>query len=180
MKASSRLALTCVAASFALQAAARAQPAALPPDIAWVLQQKPPFTDADVAALLSGQVIVHATASTERLEAGAIAAVRVRTAKDRAVDYFRQLISFEDGEVTLGFGTFGRPPRDADTARLTLDRDDVGDLRACRPGRCAVRIGAAGAMVLKRHLSDLDPRATVLRGTARPLVSRSNVVQIDP
>ena len=159
VKPSIRIALTCVAAAFALQAAARAQPAALPPDIAWVLQQKPPFTDADVAALLSGQVIVHANASSERLEAGAIAAVRIRTAKDRAVDYFRQLISFEDGEVTLGFGTFGRPPREADAARLTLDRDDLGDLRACRPGRCAVRIGAAGAAAIGSAIDFRAPDA---------------------
>jgi len=159
MKSCGRVAFTCVAAAFAMQAGTRAQPSTLPPDIAWVLQQKPPFTDADATALLSGQVIVHANASAERLEAGAIAAVRIRTPKDRAVDYFRQLISYEDGEVTLGFGTFGRPPRDADAARLTLDRDDVGDLRGCRPGRCAVRIGAAGAAAIASAIDFRAPDA---------------------
>jgi len=110
-------------------------------DVTTLLQSRAGFSPDDIATLTSGGVAVHSEASTEDLEAVVVAAVQVRTTIDRAVSYFRQLVSFEDGEVTLRFGLFGKPPRPDDLARAALDEDTLDDLKACRPGDCGVRIG---------------------------------------
>ena len=128
--------LAIVTASFG--AAAQTAP---PTEIASMLRTRAHFSPEDIAMLGSGGVSVHTEASTEDLEAVVVAAVQVRAAIDRAVSYFRQLVSFEDGEVTLRFGLFGKPPRPDDLARAALDEDTLDDLKSCRPGDCGVRIG---------------------------------------
>ncbi len=124
-----------------------AQAPALPPDIDWAMQNGG-FSAADVASLLGGEVVTHTQTDAEHLEAVVMSAVRIRTTKEQAVSYFHQLVSYEDGSVTLRYGTFANPPKEADVARLTLDSDDIADLRNCRPKDCGVRIGAAGASAL--------------------------------
>ncbi len=148
MPALHRLAL---ATAFALVCATSqpvpAQTPALPPDIDWAMQNGG-FSATEAASLLGGQVVTHTQTDTEHLEAVVMSAVRIRTTKEQAVSYFHQLLSYEDGSVTLRYGTFANPPKETDVARLTLDSDDVGDLRNCRPKDCGVRIGAAGASAL--------------------------------
>jgi hypothetical protein len=130
--------LTCAAAIWAL-----AQPAPLPADLNWLLQQGALFTPEQVAELNAGKVIARTDVSRDDREAAATAIVRIAAPMERVVAYFHQLLSYEDGEVTLAFGTFSRPPAAADLARLKLDADDVNDLQSCRPGRCNVRMGGA-------------------------------------
>jgi len=130
--------VTLAVATTSFGAAAQTAP---PSEIASLLQTRAHFSPEDIATLTSGGVAVHSEASTEDLEAVVVAAVQVRTPIDRAVSYFRQLVSFEDGEVTLRFGLFGKPPRPDDLARAALDEDTLDDLKSCRPGDCGVRIG---------------------------------------
>jgi hypothetical protein len=108
------------------------------------------FTDAEVARFDAGEVIARLAPGATDTEVTALAAVRIRTTKDQAASYFNQYLSFEDGKVTLQFGTFSRPPAAADVAKLTLDRDDVEALRTCKPGDCDIRIGAAMIGELQR------------------------------
>jgi hypothetical protein len=108
------------------------------------------FTDADVARFDLGEVIARLAPGGSEGEVTALAAVRIRTTKDQAASYFNQYLSFEDGKVTLQFGTFSRPPVAADVGKLTLDRDDVEALRRCKPGDCDIRIGAAMIGELQR------------------------------
>jgi hypothetical protein len=122
--------------------------AALPQDVAWILRDRAQFPAEQLAAVARGEVIARTEVSPSDLEAWAVAAVRISTPKPRAVDYFHQLLSYEDGEVTLQFGTVSNPPRAADFSRLTLDPDDIDDLRSCRPGRCDVRLGPTTARTI--------------------------------
>ena len=116
----------------------------LPPDLNWILGQVAQFAPDQLAAFQTGSVISQTEASPQDLEAAAVAAVRIATPKARAADYYRSLITYVDGSVTLQFGTFSNPPKAADVAALTLESDDISDLKACQPGRCDVRIGGAG------------------------------------
>ncbi|HJZ76221.1 MAG TPA: hypothetical protein VKE51_31010 [Vicinamibacterales bacterium] len=132
-----------IAAAMYVSAVGRAQTA--PPSEVSTLLQIAHFSPEDIATVTSGGVAVRSEASTEDLEAVVVAAVQVRAALDRTLSYFRQLVSFEDGEVTLRFGLFGKPPRPDDLARAALDDDTVDDLKSCRPGDCGVRIGTKNA-----------------------------------
>jgi hypothetical protein len=127
-------------------AAQRAAP--LPVEVTWILSEAAQFPADRIAALRRGEVIARTETSSSDFEAWAVAAVRIATPKPRAVDYFHQLLSYEDGQVTLQFGTVSNPPRAADFNRLTIEPDDFNALRACQPGRCDVRVGAATARTI--------------------------------
>jgi hypothetical protein len=118
---------------------------ALPADITWILTDAAQFPDDRVQALQRGEVISRAWTSEGDLEAAVIAAVRIAASKELTASYFKQIVDFEDGQVTLQHARFSEPPRAGDVARLKLDADERSDLRACRPGDCDVRIGTAGA-----------------------------------
>src|SRR5262249_8639207 len=96
-----------------------------PPNEVSALLQTAHFSPEDIARVASGDVVVRTEASTEDLEAVVVAAVQVRAPQDRTLSYFRQLVSFEDGEVTLRFGLFGKPPRPDDLARAVVDDDTL-------------------------------------------------------
>jgi hypothetical protein len=102
------------------------------------------FTAAEVAQFEAGEVIARVAPGDNDREVAVLGAVRIRVPKEDTLSYFNQFMSFEDGEVTLQFGRFSQPPVVADVSRLTLEADDVNALRACRPGNCDLRIGAAG------------------------------------
>jgi hypothetical protein len=120
-----------------------AQPGPLPVDLNWLVQQDGGFPPDEIAALNAGKVISRADVSRDDREAAAVAIVRIAAPKERVIDYFRQLVTYVDGEVTLQFGTFSRPPRSADLASLKLDSDDIDALRSCKPGDCDMRLGGA-------------------------------------
>jgi hypothetical protein len=133
-----RILVVCAVAMWAA-----AQPGSLPADLNWLVQQNGGFPPDEIAALNAGKVISRADVSRDDREAAAVAIVRIASPKERVIDYFRQLVTYVDGEVTLQFGTFSRPPRSADLTSLTLDSDDIDALRSCKPGDCDMRLGGA-------------------------------------
>jgi hypothetical protein len=131
---------------------AAAQSGDVPAEIASLLTGVGGFGSADLASLQSGRVITRTEEAPELLEGSVVTAVKIATTKERALDYFRLLVSYVDGQVTLAYGTFSRPPVEADLARLDLDTTDLSDLRACRPGACEITIGAATPADMSRAL----------------------------
>jgi hypothetical protein len=117
------------------------------------------FTAAEVAQFESGQVIARVAPGNDEREVAVVGAVRIRTPKENTLSYFNQFLSFEDGEVTLQFGRFSRPPAVADVSRLTLEPDDVEALKTCKPGDCDVRIGAAGMTEFRQSVNWSAPDA---------------------
>ena len=126
-----------------VQAPSAGQETSVPTDIAHALTRAAPFTPTELAALQSGQVITRTEASPENLEASVVTAVKIGSTKDRVADYFHLLVSYVDGQVTVGRGVFARPPREADVAGLSLEAGDVTDLAACRPDVCDIRMAGA-------------------------------------
>jgi hypothetical protein len=154
-----RLVIVFTAITAAAAAGSGAQAPSAPSDVVTLLQAKARFSPEDMAALAAGRVAVRTDTSTENLEAVVVAAVQVSAALDRTLEYFRQLVTFEDGEVTLRFGLFATPPRPDDLARLIVDAETLGDLRSCRPGRCDVRVGTKGAAEIARAIDWRAPDA---------------------
>jgi hypothetical protein len=141
---SARLLISCLFFSLLLGRVDGRQ-AGLPPDISWILKDAAQFPDDRLQAVQRGEVISRTSSSEGDSEAAVVAAVRIKAAKELTASYFRQILDFEDGEVTVRHVNFSQPPRLSDLARLSLDDDDRRDLRECRPANCSVRIGAAGA-----------------------------------
>jgi len=144
----------------------RAAPLAvsLPADVDAYLKTAGKFTAADLSALEAGSVIASAEQGATDTEMVVVAAVKIRSAKDRTAKYYGDFVSYVDGQVTLGFGRFSRPPALADVSGVTLDPDDVAALRTCQPGDCDLRIGGAGIEKIRSSVNwsapDAPARAT--------------------
>jgi len=133
--------------------------AGLPPDISWILKDAAQFSDDRLQAIQRGEVISRTSASASEGEAAVVAAVKINATKELTASYFRQIVDFEDGEVTLRHVNFSQPPRLSDLTRLSLDDDERRDLRECRPGNCSVRIGAEGAREIGKAVNWSGPDA---------------------
>ena len=158
------------------QAPSASQETGVPTAISRALTRAAPFTASELASLQSGQVITRTEASPENLEASVVTAVKIATTGDRAAEYFRLLVSYVDGQVTVGRGVFSRPPRDADVEKLSLDAGDVSDLAACRPDLCDIRIAGTTAadiaQAVQSKTADTPEHATAwFRGVLVPYVA---------
>ena len=106
------------------------------------------FTPSEIASLDKGEI--PARAALEGSEVLVVAAAKIRVPRDRVLAYYGQMISYVDGTVTLGFGRFSAPPAAGDVKDLAFDRDDIADLRSCRPGNCDIRLGGAAIETLQK------------------------------
>jgi hypothetical protein len=123
------------------------------------------FTADDLARLEGGGVIARADPTDVSNEVLVSAAVKIRAPRERVINYYGQMISFVDGAVTLAFGRFSNPPVAADVKDLTLDRNDLAELKACRPGKCDMRIGGTALASLQSidwNAADSGDKATTL------------------
>jgi hypothetical protein len=116
------------------------------------------FTPQDLASFDAGEAVARAEAVGAD-EIVAIAAIIVRAPRDRVLDYYGQMISYVDGSVTLAFGRFSSPPALADVKDLAFDRDEVADLKSCKPGNCDIRLGGAGIDALQKSVDWNAPDA---------------------
>ena len=111
----------------------------------------------EVSALETGAVVARAVLKTD--EVVTVAAVKIRAPRDRVLDYYGQMIRDVDGAVTLAFGKFSTPPTANDVKDLAFDRQDIEDLRSCKPGKCDVRLSGAGIDALHRAVDWAAPDA---------------------
>ena len=68
--------------------------------------------------------------------------VRTTAAPDGLVAWTRAIEQLYQGRYVPALGRFSDPPQLADLAALTLDEEDLNDLRACRAGDCGVKLSA--------------------------------------
>jgi hypothetical protein len=71
------------------------------------------------------------------------AASRVNATPEQLIARMRDIEGLKRSRFAPVVRRFSDPPALGDLAELTLDDGDVTDLRACRPGDCGVKLGAA-------------------------------------
>jgi hypothetical protein len=106
----------------------------------------------EIARLEAGEVIAAAKDGQSSSEMSVVAAVKIRTPRAQVASYYGQMIAYVDGEVTLAFGRFGSPPAMENVTGLAFDRDEIDQLKSCRPGRCDIRLGGAGLEALRSSI----------------------------
>jgi len=135
-----RLFVACLAATVAAGVAASTQ-SPVPEEVRRLLSREFTFTDAQIAAARSGQPVVASMASSVAREVAVVGAVRIAAPASRMVAMVRDIERLERGKGFLATHKFSSPPSLADVATLRLPDGDIEDLRSCRPGRCAVKLG---------------------------------------
>lgn len=79
----------------------------------------------------------------EHIDIAIAAAVRSNVDAGRFVARFREVEQLLKGSFVDANGRFSPQARLEDLEALTLDDDDLDDLRGCRPGRCGVKLSSA-------------------------------------
>jgi hypothetical protein len=114
---------------------------ATPPEIEQFLLHVAKFSQADISALENGTVIAKVESGGADTEVVTVAAVKVSAATEQVARYYGQMITYVDGAITKAFGKFSTPPAPTDVKDLSLDQDDIDQLKACKRGNCDIRIG---------------------------------------
>lgn len=112
-----------------------------------------PLTETELAAIRSGTVLVHLPAVDIGNEVAGFGAVRVDVGTDYFLERFRDIETFKQSSLTQRIGTFSDPPAIADLKELTLDAEDLEDLRKGRVGNCGVKLDGDS---IRRFRSEID------------------------
>jgi hypothetical protein len=105
------------------------------------------------ARLDTGATLVKVVPSGDR-EVAVLSATRVTFGGDRLVAWIRRIEDLKRGPYADAIGRFSDPPIAADVAALTLDDQDLDDIRRCRPGACGVKLSGAEIERLRRTAAD--------------------------
>lgn len=115
-----------------LLASATALPAALAGQIS--------LTAADRAAVDRDRVVAKVLDTTDRREVMTVAILRVRSTAERFLACMREPRCLKDSEDLVGTGRLDLHSSLGGLEALPLDRKELDQLRACRPGDCDLRL----------------------------------------
>ena len=82
------------------------------------------------------------SSDTDRREVAVVGAIRIKAARERLVDRYRDVSNLRGSDIVLELGTFSDPPRVEDLRGLTAENYDLETIRDCKPGDCGVRVSA--------------------------------------
>jgi hypothetical protein len=128
-------------------------------------------SSSDRRQLDKGLPVVRILPGQDR-EVGLFAAVATDADGDRLVAWMRQIEALKKSDFVRQIGRFSKPPKLEDLAGLSLDDDDLADIRRCRPTDCTLKLGRAEIEELRRVAESGGDSKAALQGTFRRLVLR--------
>lgn len=111
------------------------------------------ITGDDQRRLDGGQAIAHVLPA-QKLEVAVLAAVPVDIDGDRLVAWMRRIEALKKSKYVLAIQRFSDPPRLDDLADLTLEDDELSEVRDCQPGHCGLKLSAEEMTELQRAAAD--------------------------
>jgi len=111
-----------------------------------------PLNPEERGRLDRGETLVKVVPARDR-EVVVFSATRVTFGGDRLVAWIRRIADLKRGRYTDAIGRFSEPPRPADLAALTLEEQDLEDIRRCRPGACGVKLSDAEIETLRQRVA---------------------------
>ncbi len=107
----------------------------------------------DRRSLDQGQPVARVVPGKDS-EVAVFAAVPVDVDGDRLVAWMRHIADLKKSPYVLAIGRFSDPPRIEDLEGLTLDDEDLLEIRQCQPRRCGLKLTGAEMNRLRRTLAD--------------------------
>lgn len=168
MRAAPRYAvLLLVGASVMAGSASQVRPTGdMPEEARALLRNRLQFSDANVVALIRGDVIRRTLDTSHANEVVAVGAVRIGVSREFLTERVRDIAAFKRSEYVLEIGTFSVPPHVDDLARLTVPAEDVDAIRQCKPNDCKLKLTAE---MLDRFRREVDWAQSNARGHAATL-----------
>ena len=107
-----------------------------------LLHEKAAFEATDFDALQRGETIVRLVPAQEKREVAVSGLVTLRANADEFLQSYRESLTRKSNAAVLEVGAFGAVPALADLESLTLDAEDVEDLKECVVGACEIKLSA--------------------------------------
>jgi hypothetical protein len=148
--------------------AGRTQPA-LPPALDSFLAEEAQTSPAEREALLAGNPLVKLLDADPVKEVAVLGAIWVNVPSASYVQQVRNIEEFERGAAFRVTKRISEPPRAEDFAALTISDEDFADLKDCKLGDCALKLGADALQTLR---TEVDWRKPTARADANAVFRR--------
>ena len=120
-----------------------------------LLQQKAAFDETDFAALQREPVVRLAPTSDKR-EVAVSGLINIRAGAEDFLKSYRESMTRKSNSAILEIGSFGTEPALTDLQNLTIETQDIEDLKECVVGDCQVKLSAA---MIERFRKEIDWQA---------------------
>jgi hypothetical protein len=120
------------------------------------LVQKAAFEATDFATLSHEQPVVRLVPVSDKREVAVSGLVNVHASADDFLRGYRESMTRKSNTAILEIGSFGNEPSLADLQNLTVDVQDIEDLKECIAGECQVKLSAA---MIARFRKEIDWQA---------------------
>jgi hypothetical protein len=108
-----------------------------------ILKERGKMSDTEIQKIAQGQVVTKVLPSADNYGMLIVGAVYIKAPIDRFASSFRDVKKLKENRVYLDVQEFslgGTPPKLSDFERLTLDKKDIDELQACKPGDCDLQV----------------------------------------
>jgi len=112
-------------------------------DLQKALQEKAAFAETDFAALARGETIVKLAPAQDKREVAVAGLVNLRASAEEFLRSYRESLTHRNNTAVLEIGSFSATPTLDDLQYLTLDPEDIEDLKECAVGDCEIKLSAA-------------------------------------
>src|SRR5215217_5245330 len=121
-----------------------------------LLQQKAAFEESDFAAGQLEQPVVRLVPASDKREVAVSGLVNVRAGAEEFLRSYREGITRKNNSAILEIGSFAKEPALTNLQDLTIDIQDIEDLKECVIGECQVKLSAA---MIERFRKAIDWQA---------------------
>ena len=106
----------------------------------------------DYTRLKAGEALVELLPAAAK-EVAVRAATRIDAEPMRLIEWTRRVEELHKGRYVDAVKRFSNPPQIDDLDTLTLEDEDLTDLRRCRPGKCAVKLDDGEIMRIRAAIA---------------------------
>jgi hypothetical protein len=118
-----------------------------------LLQEKADLQEADFAGLARGETVVRLAPAQDKQEVAVSGLVNVRTTAAEFLRSYRESLTQKNDAAVLEIGSFSDAPVLSDLRNLTLEPEDIEDLKECVVGDCRVKLSAAMIERFRREVN---------------------------
>ena len=117
------------------------------------LTQKSAFEATDFAALDRNETVVRLGPVSDKREVAVLGMVNIRAGADEFLRSYREGMTRKNNAAILEIGAFGKEPAVTDLQNLSIDVQDIEDLKACVVGDCQLKLSAP---MIERFRREID------------------------
>ncbi len=114
------------------------------------------FSEADLQRLNAGESVTKLLPSEDKREVSVFGIIAINAQIEFGLREFQAQMSRQNKKSIMELGDFSDSPRIEDLERLTLEKNDIEDLKNCTVGKCSIGLSAE---MIERFKKEIDWKA---------------------